>query len=48
MDFGAGQVPSVPADEAAAAIDGSARDRWPTWERPEWITPAAHAFYAAG
>ncbi|MFW6695088.1 MBL fold metallo-hydrolase [Streptomyces sp. MAR4 CNX-425] len=36
----------VPAEEAAAAIDGSARARWPAWERPEWITPAAHAFYA--
>ena len=36
----------VPADEAAAAVDRSARDRWPDWERPEWITPAVHAFYA--
>jgi glyoxylase-like metal-dependent hydrolase (beta-lactamase superfamily II) len=35
------------ADEAAAAIDRSARARWPDWERPEWIAPAARAFYAA-
>ncbi|WBB58311.1 MBL fold metallo-hydrolase [Streptomyces sp. WMMC500] len=37
----------VPADEAATAIDRSARDRWPTWERPEWITLAVRAFYDA-
>ncbi|WP_253911272.1 hypothetical protein [Streptomyces sp. CNQ-509] len=37
----------APADEAEAAIDRSARTHWPTWERPEWISPAARAFYAA-
>ncbi|GAA2127426.1 MBL fold metallo-hydrolase [Streptomyces synnematoformans] len=36
----------VSADDAAAAIDRSARTRWPAWERPEWITSAARAFYA--
>jgi glyoxylase-like metal-dependent hydrolase (beta-lactamase superfamily II) len=34
------------ADETAAAIDRDARARWNTWERPEWITFAAKAFYA--
>jgi glyoxylase-like metal-dependent hydrolase (beta-lactamase superfamily II) len=35
------------ADEAAAAIDQSARARWDTWERPEWIAFAARTFYEA-
>ncbi|MGW2158542.1 MBL fold metallo-hydrolase [Nonomuraea sp. NPDC001699] len=34
------------ADETAAKIDEQARARWTTWERPEWITLAARAFYA--
>ncbi|MFI6486221.1 MBL fold metallo-hydrolase [Streptomyces sp. NPDC050564] len=36
------------ADEAAATIDKAARARWSTWERPEWISLAAQAYYAAG
>ncbi|WP_113699389.1 MBL fold metallo-hydrolase [Nonomuraea lactucae] len=37
----------VSADEAAAAIDKQARDRWSAWERPEWISFTARAFYDA-
>ncbi|TMR04185.1 MBL fold metallo-hydrolase [Actinomadura soli] len=37
----------VSADEAATAIDSDARARWSTWERPEWISSAARAFYDA-
>lgn len=36
------------ADEASATIDKAARDRWSTWEHPEWIGLAVQAFYAAG
>ncbi|MER5219539.1 MBL fold metallo-hydrolase [Streptomyces flaveus] len=35
------------ADESAATIDQDARTRWSTWERPEWISSAARAFYDA-
>lgn len=35
----------VSADETASTIDKDARTRWNTWERPEWITFAARAFY---
>lgn len=35
------------ADDAAAAIDKAARNRWSTWANPEWIDFAARAFYAA-
>ncbi|MFI6317981.1 MBL fold metallo-hydrolase [Nonomuraea sp. NPDC050556] len=38
----------TPADEAAAAVAGSAHDRWPTWDNAEMIGLAVHAFYAAG
>lgn len=34
----------VGAREAAETIGREARARWSTWERPEWITGAAHAF----
>ncbi|NUW35684.1 MBL fold metallo-hydrolase [Nonomuraea sp. SMC257] len=36
------------ADAVAATIDQDARIRWSTWERPEWISSAARAFYDAG
>lgn len=36
------------AADAAATIDQDARTRWSTWERPEWISSAARAFYDAG
>ncbi|KOV58225.1 MBL fold metallo-hydrolase [Streptomyces sp. MMG1121] len=36
------------ADETADTIDENARTRWPDWERPEWIGPAARAFYDTG
>jgi glyoxylase-like metal-dependent hydrolase (beta-lactamase superfamily II) len=35
------------AGEAAAQIDREARDRWDTWERPEWIALTARSFYEA-
>lgn len=38
----------VSTEDAAAAIEKDARERWSTWERPEWIAFAASAFYAAG
>ena len=38
-------VQGVSADEAAAAIDHAARDRWSNWDNPEWITFVANAFY---
>ncbi|GAB3448594.1 MBL fold metallo-hydrolase [Streptomonospora sediminis] len=41
------QAAGASAEEAAAAVDKDARKRWSTWERPEWITSAVGAFYAA-
>ncbi|WP_265443484.1 MBL fold metallo-hydrolase [Flexivirga meconopsidis] len=35
----------VSADTAVATIDATARQRWPRWERPEWIAHTARAFY---
>jgi len=35
------------ADQVASAIDKAARERWSTWDNPEWIALAARAFYAS-
>lgn len=35
------------ADQAASAIDEAARQRWATWDYPQWIALTARAFYAS-
>ncbi|TVT11124.1 MBL fold metallo-hydrolase [Amycolatopsis bartoniae] len=37
----------VAVDEAAAAVEKDALERWGTWERPEWVGLAVRACYAA-
>lgn len=37
----------VSEEEAVAAIDHGARERWSTWDNPEWIGLAARACYNA-
>ncbi len=41
------QASGAAADQAASAIVKAARERWSTWDNPEWIALAARAFYAS-